>query len=133
MHVEYINPKTMPTNPAFSQALIIPAGARLMIIGGQNAVDKDGNIVAKGDLGAQTARALDNMALCLGAAGAGFEHLVKLTIYIAGDHDVRPGLAAWVERAGQPANPPAISVIRVAALGRPDFIVEIEGLAVLET
>jgi enamine deaminase RidA (YjgF/YER057c/UK114 family) len=131
MQVEYIKPQGMHQNPAFSQALIIPRDARLMVVGGQNSVDETGNVVHPGDLGAQTAKALENMELCLAAAGAGFDDLVKLTIFIAGDIDIRPGFAAWMSKASQPAHPPAISVIEVVALGRPDVLVEIEGLAVL--
>ena len=55
--VEHINPQGMHHNPAFTQAILIPAGARTLLIGGQNAVDVDGQIVGKGDLGAQTAKA----------------------------------------------------------------------------
>jgi enamine deaminase RidA (YjgF/YER057c/UK114 family) len=131
MRIEYIKPQGLHQNPAFSQALIIPQDARLMIVGGQNSVDENGNVVHPGDLGAQTAKALENMELCLAAAGAGFNDLVKLTIFIAGDIDITPGYKAWMAKAGQPAHPPAVSVIKVLALGRPDVLVEIEGLAVL--
>ncbi|MEO6013013.1 MAG: RidA family protein [Devosia sp.] len=132
MQVEYLKPKGMHSNPAFSQALIIPAGARILVIGGQNSVNDKGEIVFKGDLGKQTTKALENLALCLEAANAGGEHLVKLTIHIAGDLDITPGFEAWMKFAGKSAHPPAVTVLKVLALGRPDFMVEIEGLAVLE-
>jgi hypothetical protein len=35
--------------------VLLPAGARTLLIGGQNAVAADGSIVGKGDLGAQSA------------------------------------------------------------------------------
>ncbi len=130
MAVDYLKPAGLHHNPAFSQALVIPAGARLLVIGGQNAVDETGAIVP-GDLGAQTTQALENLKRCLEAAGAGIDDLVKLTIFIAGDIDIAPGFAAWMKFAGQPANPPAISGIKVLALNRPGLLVEIEGLAVL--
>jgi enamine deaminase RidA (YjgF/YER057c/UK114 family) len=131
MQIDYLKPEGLAHNPAFTQALILPAGARLMVIGGQNSVDAQGNILHPGDLGAQTTQALRNMSLCLGAAGASFENLVKLTIYIAGDIDITPGFMAWVKMAGQPTNPPAITGVKVLALNRPGLLVELEGLAVL--
>lgn len=131
MHVEFLKPKGLHHNPAFTQAVIVPGNARLLVIGGQNGVNAAGEVVAVGDLGGQAKQALENLRACLEAAGADIAHLVKLTIFIAGDLDIGPGFAAWVEFAGQPTNPPAISVIKVLALGRPEVLVEIEGMAVL--
>lgn len=132
MTVEHLKPEGLHHNPAFSQAIIIPAGARILTIGGQDSVDVDGNIVGKGDFGKQSAKALDNMILCLKAAGADLEHLTKVTIFIVGDQDIAPGFAAWMERWGnRKSPPPAISGIRVAGLAHPDFLVEIEATAVL--
>jgi enamine deaminase RidA (YjgF/YER057c/UK114 family) len=130
MPVDYLKPKGMHQNPAFTQALIVPPGARLAIIGGQNSVDEAGQLV-DGDLGAQTTQALRNLKLCLDAAGAEIDDLVKVTIYIAGDLDIRPGFESWLKFAGQPTNPPVVSVIKVLALGRPGVLVEIEAMAVL--
>ena len=94
--IEYVNPPAMHHNPAFSQAILIPAGARTLIVGGQNAVDASGQLVGKGDIGAQTVKALENLQLCLEAAGATLEQLVQVKIYLAGDVDLRPGFGAWM-------------------------------------
>ncbi len=131
MPVDYLKPKGLHQNPAFTQALVVPSDSRLVLVGGQNSVDKDGNLV-DGDLGTQTAQALQNLKLCLEAAGAGIEDLVKVTIYIAGDLDIMPGFQAWQKFAGQPTNPPIVTVLKVLALGRPGVLVEIEGVAVLQ-
>lgn len=130
MPVDYLKPKGMHQNPAFTQALVVPANSRLVLIGGQNSVDKDGNLV-DGDLGAQTTKALENLKLCLDAAGAGIQDLVKVSIYIVGDIDIRPGFEAWMKFAGQPTNPPLVTGLKVLALNRPGIIVEIEAMAVL--
>jgi enamine deaminase RidA (YjgF/YER057c/UK114 family) len=130
MPVDYLKPKGMHHNPAFTQALVVPAASRLVLIGGQNSVDKDGKLV-DGDLGAQTTRALENLKLCLDAAGAGIEDLVKVSIYIVGDIDIMPGFQAWQKFAGQPTNPPLVTGLKVLALNRPGVIVEIEAMAVL--
>ena len=132
MPVEHINPAAMHSNPAFTQAVLIPAGARTLLIGGQNAVGPDGQIVGKGDLGAQTTKALENLQLCLEAAGATLEQLVQVRIYLAGDVDIRPGFGAWMAVWGTRANPPTVTGLRVHGLANPDYLVEIEALAVLD-
>jgi enamine deaminase RidA (YjgF/YER057c/UK114 family) len=132
MPVQHLNPAGMHHNPAFSQAILLPAGARTLIIGGQNAVDADGQIVGQGDLAAQTAKALENLQLCLKAAGATLEQLIQVRLYIKGEIDIRPGFGAWMAVWGNRQNPPAVSAIRVLGLAHPDFLIEIEGLAVLD-
>ena len=130
--VEHINPQGMHHNPAFTQAILIPAGARTLLIGGQNAVDADGQIVGKGDLGAQTAKALSNLQLCLQAAGATLDQLVQVKIYLAGNVDIRPGFGAWMAVWGNRSNPPTVTGIRVHGLANPDYLVEIEAMAVID-
>jgi enamine deaminase RidA (YjgF/YER057c/UK114 family) len=132
MPVEHINPDGMHHNPAFSQAILLPAGARTLLIGGQNAVGADGKVVGRGDLGAQTARALENLQLCLKAAGATLEQLVQVKIYLAGDIDIRPGFAAWMAVWGNRSDPPTVTGLRVHGLANPDYLVEIEAIAVLD-
>ncbi len=129
--IEHINPQGMHHNPAFSQAILLPAGARTLLIGGQNAVDANGQVVGKGDLGAQTAKALENLQLCLEAGGATLEQLVQVKIYLAGDVDIRPGFGAWMAVWGTRANPPTVTGLRVHGLANPDYLVEIEAMAVL--
>ena len=132
MEIEHINPAGMHRNPAFSQAILLPAGARTLIIGGQNAVDANGQVVGKGDLGAQTAKALENLQLCLKAAGGTLEQLVQVRIYLAGDVDLRPGFGAWMAVWGARPNPPTVTGLRVHGLANPDYLVEIEALAVVD-
>ena len=129
--VEFINPGSMHSNPAYSQAVVLPAGARTMLIGGQNAVAADGSIVGKGDLGAQTTQALQNLQACLAEAGAGVENLVQVTLYIAGDIDIRPGFEAWVAVWGRRANPPTVCAAKVLGLAHPDSMIEISAIAIL--
>jgi enamine deaminase RidA (YjgF/YER057c/UK114 family) len=121
----------MHANPAYTQAVVIPAGARTMLIGGQNAVAADGSIVGKGDLAAQTTQALVNMQACLAEAGADVSNLVQVTLYIAGDIDIRPGFGAWMQVWGQRPNPPTVFAAKVLGLAHPDFMIEISAVAVL--
>ena len=56
----HINPESMHRNPAFTQAVRVPSGHDLVVIGGQNGVDATGQIVAE-DLAGQTKQALRNL------------------------------------------------------------------------
>lgn len=127
----YLNPETMHANPAFSQGIIIPAGMRTLIIGGQNAVDEKGEVVGKGDIAAQTTQALDNMIKVLNAAGGTLDNLVRVGLLLRDDADLRAGFSAWMAKAGQLKNPPTVTAAFVSRLATPDYLIEIEATAVL--
>jgi enamine deaminase RidA (YjgF/YER057c/UK114 family) len=131
MKLERINPETMHANPAFTQMVVIPPGMTTLVVGGQNAVNKQGEVIGKGDLAAQTRQALKNLVACLSAANASVEDLVQVRIYILAGHDLRAGFGAWMEVWGQRTNPPAVTGIFVAGLAHPDFLVEIEATAAI--
>ncbi|MCB1502777.1 MAG: RidA family protein [Bauldia sp.] len=131
MPVERINPEGIHRNSAYSQMVILPAGVRTAIIGGQNAVDKDGNVVGKGDIARQTEQALRNLVTCLAAVDAGVEDLVQVRIYILAGQDLKPAFGAWMEVWGQRLNPPAVTGVFVAGLAHPDYLIEIEATAAL--
>ena len=97
MTVQHIEPDGMLKSPAFSQGILLPAGARMLLIGGQNGVDEQGRLVSR-DFGEQTAKAVDNLIKVLESAGGTLENLVRVGIYVKGDVDIRPGFEAWMQR-----------------------------------
>ena len=129
--VEFLNPPGLHANPAFSQAVAVEGPCRTVYVGGQNAVDASGNIVGRGDVGAQTEQALANLRVALEAAGAGPEHVVKWTIYLVAGESAQAGFAAAARAWPRTASPPAVSVLQVHGLAHPDFLVEIEAVAVV--
>lgn len=131
MSIEHINPDGMHKSPVFSQGIVLPANARTLLIGGQNGVDERGEVVAR-DLAGQTAKAVDNLIKVLEAAGGTLDDLVRVGLYIKGDQDIEPGFAAWMARAGQIKKPPTVSAVRVLGLANPDFLIEVDGMAVLK-
>lgn len=128
----HVNPESMHKNPAFSQGIVIPAGARLLLIGGQNAVDGSGEIVGKGDIAAQTTKAVENLLTVLEAAGGSLDDLVRVGLFIREDADLRAGFGAWMASAGgRMAHPPTVTSAIVGKLAHPDFLIEIEAMAAL--
>ena len=54
--VQYLNPDTLPRNPAFTQVVVATGPVKTVYIGMQNAVDAARNIIGKGDIKAQTVK-----------------------------------------------------------------------------
>lgn len=129
--VTHVNPEGMPANPAFSQAVVVEGNARTIYVGGQNAVDAEGNVVGAGDIAAQSVQMFTNLETVLAAAGATLNDVIKWTIFVVQGNDLGAGFAAFQERWGMPAKPPAISVVFVAGLASPEFLAEIEAIAVV--
>lgn len=65
----HINPKSMHSNPAFSQAVRVPAGADIVFVGGQNGVGADGTVVGPG-MAEQARQAFANLRTCLDPSAA---------------------------------------------------------------
>ena len=109
----------------YSQA--IRAGA-LLFLSGQIPLDpKTGNVVP-GDIAVQTARVLDNVSAVLKAAGAGFSHVVRTTVFLADMNEFAAMNQVYGKYVVDP--PPARSTVQVARLPK-DVRVEIDVIAVL--
>jgi enamine deaminase RidA (YjgF/YER057c/UK114 family) len=127
--VQYINPDGLSKNPAFSQVVTTQGKGKTIYVGGQDAVNVHREIIGTGDLGKQTEQVMMNLQTALVACGAGFDHLVKLSIYIVQGQDLTLGFKASQKFLGNMKNPPAISGLFVSALANPDFLVEIDAIA----
>jgi enamine deaminase RidA (YjgF/YER057c/UK114 family) len=129
--VSHVNPESLHSNPVFSWAVRVPAGADTVYVGGQNGVDSDGHVVGPGML-EQARQALANLRACLEAAGADVTDVVKWTIFYADGADVQEGVAAFGEFWPRQSPPPAISVIKVIDVGPPGAVIEIEAVAAVQ-
>ena len=128
--IERLNPAGMHSNPAYSQGVCVPATARYIYVGGQNGIDASGRLV-EGDLAAQTAQALANLARVLQAGGAAPEDLISLTVYLVGDADLRAAFGAWAGFWKDRGAPPIVNVLRVAGLANAGFLIEVEAIAAI--
>jgi len=129
--VQHLNPEGLHKNPAYTQAVVVSGNATTIYVGGQNAVDASGNVIGKGDLRVQTEKALQNIETALAAGGAELRHVVKWNVYILHGQSAQAGFEAFQKVWGQRPNPPVISGIFVPALVHPDFLVEIDAIAVV--
>jgi enamine deaminase RidA (YjgF/YER057c/UK114 family) len=125
------NPDGLPRNPAFSQAVSVAGAARTIYVGGQNAVAPDGRIVGD-DIAAQTTQTLANLQLVLADAGATLDDVVSWTLFVRQGVDLAAGFAAFMAVWGDRRDPPVISMAFVAGLARPEALVEISAVAVVD-
>ncbi|MBS0241339.1 MAG: RidA family protein, partial [Proteobacteria bacterium] len=84
--------------------------------------------VGIGDAEAQAEQAMKNIAMLLGEAGAKLEHICKITIYIV-DPRYREGVYRVVGRHLKGVFPVSTGIV-VSALGRPEWLVEVDAIAV---
>lgn len=129
MEITHLNPSGMHSSPAFSQGVLVRGAASMLYVGGQNGVDASGAIVP-GGLGPQTERALANVLAVLAEAGADQSNVVRMAIYMVEGQSVDEGYAASMKVWGP--HPTAVTVQKVADLGSPGALVEIEVVAALE-
>ena len=129
--VAYLNPDGLHKNPAFSQVVVVAGATKTVYVGGQNAVDSSGTIVGKGDIGTQAEQVAKNVRTALESAGARVDEVVKWTVYVVQGQPIGPAVAAFQRVWGQLANPPTISVLFVSGLAHPDFLLEVEAVAVV--
>jgi enamine deaminase RidA (YjgF/YER057c/UK114 family) len=129
--VRYINPDSLNKNPAFTNVVVVEGNVRTVHIGGQDALNASGEIVGKGDIVAQVEQILANLRAALAAGGAGPEHIIKWNIYVVEGQPLEAGFAAFQNAWPQTPNPPAITGVFVSGLAHPDFLVEMDAVAVV--
>ena len=117
--------------PAFTQVVTVSGTAKTIYVGGQNAVTSSGEIVGRGHIAAQTEQVFRNLELALGAAGARLEHVIKWTIHVVDGQPLQPAFEVFQRVWGRRPNPPLITLAIVSALANPDFLVELEAIAVI--
>ena len=105
----------------------IKAG-NLLFISGQIPLDPATGAVIAGDIAAQTDQVMRNLAALLKAAGAGFEHVVRTTVFLSDLNEFVGMNEVYARYVVDP--PPARATVQVARLPR-DVKVEIDLIAVL--
>ena len=117
----------LPTPLGFSQVVTIPSG-RLVWTSGQIGMTAEGHL---GDgLEEQTRIAFQNVARALAAAGAGFEHVVRLMFFVLATDEL-PVVRAVRDEFVDTAAPPTSSLVQVAGLALPGLLIEVEAVAAL--
>ncbi|MET0146965.1 MAG: RidA family protein [Ilumatobacteraceae bacterium] len=103
----------------------------VIAVSGQVSVDETGALVGIDDVAAQARQCFANIERILGRAGASLSDVVQLTGYLV--DPAHAGAYLEVRRATFAVDPPATTTVVVAALLGPQFLVEVQVLAVVPT
>ena len=126
--VQYLNPPTLSVPTGYTHVVQVHSG-RTIYVAGQIAFDKSGNLVGKNDFGAQATLVFENLKLALGAAGATFDNLVKVTTFVTDMSQIATLRAIRARYYGK--NAPASTLVQIAKLAHEDLMIEIEAIAVV--
>lgn len=124
--MQTLQPSGWPKPRGFSHGVVVDSSGRWVVLAGQTGADDKGEYAP--EMGPQTAVALRRVATLLREAGAGPEHVVRLTWYLTSRAEyaaAAPGIAAaWRETLGR--NFPPSTLLYVSGLVDPNAKVEIE-------
>ena len=135
MAKQFLQPADLFPSAEYGFAQVVAAeGKKLIFCAGQTAWDKDNNIIGGDDLGQQMAKTLENIGIALGEAGASLSDVCRLTIYIV---NYNPGMldtiAAELHKAFDADALPANTLLGIQSLALPEFLVEMEATAVIDS
>jgi enamine deaminase RidA (YjgF/YER057c/UK114 family) len=128
--IKRINPPELGVTPGYSQVVEV-RGGRIIFIAGQTALDRNGDVVGKGNFARQVTQVFDNLTIALQSVGCTAANLLKLNVFVRDMDD----LAAYREARDRffatvtPAAAPAVTLVEVSRLYGPDFLIEIEAIA----
>ena len=135
MKIQHVNPETLFPSLQFGFTQVVSTqGGRTIHCAGQTAWDKDLNVIGEGDFAAQAKAVYENVRIALASAGAEPKDIVRMRTYIV---DYKPdylepfGFATAEFFGDHP--PPAATLLGVASLAMPEFMIEIEVTAVIDS
>jgi enamine deaminase RidA (YjgF/YER057c/UK114 family) len=129
MQKEFINPPGVLAHPSFSRVITVKGPMKLIFISGQTPQDDDFGCMAPGDMRRQYLFCMEKLSLQLEAAGATWEDVTHRRVYTL-------NIAALRQVTSDPSIPkpyknlPCSTMIGVTELSHPDFLVEIDLIAV---
>jgi enamine deaminase RidA (YjgF/YER057c/UK114 family) len=116
-------------SPAYSQGVKVSEARTMVFLSGQVAYDKDGGVLHRGDFKGQAREVHRAIKALLEAAGAGVQNIVRVNTYVT-DVRYRADLLPIRQEIFGPKAPPS-TLVEVSALAHPDWLIEVEVIAVL--
>lgn len=132
MKKRYLNPKQLFEPRFFTHTVAVSGGFTLAFVAGQVAYDRDGVVVGKGDIRAQSEQVFKSLSLNLEAAGAGWGDVVKMNAYMV--HATPAALNIYREVRSRFLDPkalPASTLIGIERLVHDDLLLEVEVIAAI--
>ena len=128
------NPDTMAKPTAGYSQVAEVRGGKLVYIAGQVALDRSGKLVGKDDFRAQVEQVFENLNAAVKAAGGDFHSVIKLNYFCAESVDPSqlPVVREIRDKYVNTANPPVSTFVVVKRLVRPEWLIEVEAVAVVK-
>jgi enamine deaminase RidA (YjgF/YER057c/UK114 family) len=129
-----ITPSSLSRPVGFSHG-ILTTGGWLLFLAGQTALDKEGKVVAPGDVVAQYRQVLSNLKAVVEEVGGEMQNIVKMTIFVQDRDDYKAHLKELgaVHKEFFGAYYPAITLLEVSRFFDDGVVLEIEGIAMVGT
>ena len=132
MPVTHSSPQTMYQR-GYSQIVEVTSG-KLVLIAGQVPHDINDKMVGEGNFEAQVEQVFKNLGMALKAAGGDWKNLVKINNYchISVTQEIRNGYRPIRDRYINTAAPPVSTFIYVPRLAQPNWLFEMDAIAVID-
>jgi enamine deaminase RidA (YjgF/YER057c/UK114 family) len=130
MTLELINPEGL-SQPTVYSHLAVARGSRIVFVAGQVGFDANGDLIGD-DVVAQAEQAYRNVATAVEAVGGTVEDVAKLTTFVVGHRPELVGPLSAARAAVFGDHRPASTFLGVHTLIRPELLVEVEAVAVLD-
>ncbi|MGQ0652859.1 MAG: RidA family protein [Betaproteobacteria bacterium] len=115
----------------FSQAIGVEAKGRLVFISGMVARRADGTLAGPGDIEAQTRQVCENVKAAVEAAGGTMDDVVRVDVYVRNMEHFEAIHEVRREYFGSP--PPASTMVEVTKFTSPEYLIEMNAIAVVGT
>jgi 2-iminobutanoate/2-iminopropanoate deaminase len=130
--LSFLNPPSLPKPRGYTQIVEVSGPGRTVYVSGQVGLDAAGKLAgAPGDFHAQAVQTFENLKQALAAVGGGFEHLVKINVYLVDAAAHFPQFLAVRDEYIKKERPPASTLVQVGRLALDSLLLEIEAVAVL--
>jgi 2-iminobutanoate/2-iminopropanoate deaminase len=115
--------------PGYSQAIKVTGAQTILFLAGQVAYDKDGSVKHRGDFKAQAREVFGAIKALVQAGGGTLDNVVKINTYVLDVRYRQEFRAIRDEFFGNKG--PASTMIQVPSLAHPDYLIEVEAIAVV--
>ena len=129
MKKQIVSSKLRQPNGHFSQATSIAAQGTLVFISGMTARMADGTIAGLGNVEVQTRQVCENVKAAVEEAGGTLEDIVRVDVYVRNMEHF--DIIHKVRREYFKAPAPASTMVEVCKFTSPDYLIEMNAIAVL--
>ena len=113
----------------FSHATVVEAKGRLVFVSGMTARRPDGSIAGIGNITEQTRQVCENIKAAMEAAGGSLDHVCRVDVYVRNMEHFEQIHAVRREYFKPPL--PASTMVEITKMTSPEYLIEINAIAVI--